>query len=298
MHRVFVTGATGFVGRAVIQALRHEGHVVRCLVRRGSEADLHGFEAIERVEGDILDPPTRLEADITGCDTVIHLVGIIREHKTRGITFERLHHLGTLNVLDAAARAGARRYLHMSALGTRAAARARYHQTKWAAEEAVRASGLAWTIFRPSVIYGPGDGLVSMLAGMVRRLPVVPVIGDGRQRLQPVAVEHVAAGFARAVTVEASVKQTYEVVGPDAVSMVELLQMIGTALHRKVRVARFPLGVMRPMAKVLHRAPSFPVSPDQLLMLEEDNTGDPGPFYTTFGITPLPLAQGLRQVLG
>jgi NADH dehydrogenase len=298
MHRVFVTGGTGFVGRAVIQALRHEGHLVRCLVRRGSEADLHGFEAIERVEGDILDPPATLEADIAGCDTVIHLVGIIREHKTRAITFERLHHLGTLNVLDAAARAGARRYLHMSALGTRASARARYHQTKWAAEEAVRASGLAWTIFRPSVIYGRGDGLVSILAGMVRRLPVVPVIGDGRQRLQPVHVDHVASGFARAVTVETSVKQTYAVTGPDAVSMVELLQLIGAALHRRVRIARVPMGLMRPMARVLHRTPSFPVSPDQLLMLEEDNTGDPTPFYTTFGLTPIPLAQGLRQVLG
>lgn len=298
MHRVFVTGATGFVGRAVIQALRAEGHVVRCLVRRGSEADLHGFEAIERVEGDILGPPGSLEADIAGCDTVIHLVGIIREHKSRGITFDRLHHVGTKNVLAAAAAAGARRYLHMSALGTRAGARARYHQTKWAAEEAVRASGLEWTIFRPSVIYGPGDGFLSLLAGMVGRLPVVPVIGDGRQRLQPVPVEHVAAGFARAVRVEASVKQTYTVTGPDAVSMIELLEMIGAVMHRRVRLVRIPLGLIRPVARLVHRVPSFPVTPDQLLMLEEDNTGDPGPFYAAFGITPLPLAQGLRQVLG
>ena len=298
MHRVFVTGATGFVGRAVIQALRTEGHVVRCLVRRGSEPDLHGFEAIERVEGDIFASPEALEADIAGCDAVVHLVGIIREHRSRGITFERVHQHGTRNVLAAAGRAGVRRYLHMSALGTRPGARSRYHQTKWAAEEAVRASGLAWTIFRPSVIYGPGDGFVSMLAGMVRRLPVVPVIGDGRQRLQPVPVEHVAAGFARAVTAEASVKQTYAVTGPDAVSMVEMLDLIGAALHRRVRTVRVPLGLMRPMARLLHRTPSFPVTPDQLLMLEEDNTGDAGPFYATFGLTPTPLAQGLRQLLG
>ncbi len=298
MHRVFVTGATGFVGRVVIQALRAEGHVVRCLVRRGSERDLHGFEAIERVEGDVLGPPDALEADIAGCDTVVHLVGIIREHRARGITFERVHHEGTQNVLAAAGRAGVRRYLHMSALGTRPGARARYHQTKWSAEEAVRASGLAWTIFRPSVIYGPGDGFVSMLAGMVRRLPVVPVIGDGRQRLQPVPVEHVAAGFARAVTVEGSIKQTYAATGPDAVSMVEMLELIGAALHRRVRTVRVPLGLMRPIARLLHRMPSFPVTPDQLLMLEEDNTGDPGPFYATFGLTPIPLAQGLRQLLG
>jgi NADH dehydrogenase len=298
MHRVFVTGATGFVGRAVIHALRAEGHVVRCLVRRGSETDLHGFEAIERVEGDILGSSAGLEAGIAGCDTVIHLVGIIREHKSRGITFDRLHRIGTNNVLAAAAAAGARRYLHMSALGTRANARARYHQSKWAAEEAVRTSGLEWTIFRPSVIYGPGDGFLSLLAGMVRRLHVVPVIGDGRQRLQPVPVEHVAMGFARAVRTEASVKQTYVVAGPDAVSMIELLNLIGAAMHRRIRLVRTPLRLVRPVSKVLHRTPSFPVTPDQLLMLEEDNTGDPGPFYSAFGITPLPLAQGLRQVLG
>jgi uncharacterized protein YbjT (DUF2867 family) len=298
MHRVFVTGATGFVGRAVIQALRAEGHVVRCLVRRGSEPDLHGFGAIERVEGDILAGVDALQADIAGCDTVIHLVGIIREHPSRGITFDRVHVQGTRNVVGAAGATGVRRYLHMSALGTRAGARARYHQTKWAAEDVVRASGLAWTIFRPSVIYGVGDGFVSLLARMVRRLPIVPVIGDGHQRLQPVPSEHVAAGFARAVKAEAAVKQTYAVTGPEVVTMHALLDMIGAVLHRRVRKAHVPLRLMRPMARLLHRVPSFPVTPDQLLMLEEDNTGDAAPFYGTFGLTPETLAHGLHRILG
>src|SRR5262245_42976162 len=106
MHRVYVTGATGFVGRAVIHAVRAEGHGVRCLVRRGSEPDLHGFEAIERVEGDVLGPPDDLEAGMTGCDTVIHLVGVVREHRSRGITFDRLHDQATRNVLEVAARTG------------------------------------------------------------------------------------------------------------------------------------------------------------------------------------------------
>jgi uncharacterized protein YbjT (DUF2867 family) len=297
MHRVFVTGATGFVGRSVIQAVRAEGHVVRCLVRRGSEPDLHGFEAIERVEGDVLSPASALEAGMAGCDTVVHLVGIIREHPSRGVTYDRMHRQATLNVLAAAACAGVRRYLHMSALGARGNARSRYHQTKWAAEEAVRASGLVWTIFRPSVVYGAGDSFVSLLARMVRRLHVVPVIGDGRQRVQPVPVEHVAAGFARAVRLEASAKQTYTVAGADTVSMHELLVLIGAALHRRVRTIPVPLGLVRPTTRVLHRLPSFPVTPDHLLMLEEDNTGDARPFYETFDLTPLPLAQGLRQML-
>jgi NADH dehydrogenase len=187
MHRVFVTGATGFVGRAVVQALRAEGYCVRCLVRRGSEPDLRGLEAIERVEGDVL--ASRSLADgMEGCHSVVHLVGIIREYPARGVTFERVHVEGTRNVLEAATTAGVQRYLHMSALGTRPGARARYHTTKWAAEEAVRAGTLPWTIFRPSVIYGRGDGFVTMLARMIQRLTVIPVIGDGRQRLQPVPV--------------------------------------------------------------------------------------------------------------
>jgi len=294
---VFVTGATGFVGRAVVAALRAAGHTVRCLVRRGSERDLRGLEAIERVEGHVLARKT-LERGMAGCDTVIHLVGIIREQPATLSTFERIHTQGTVNVLDAAADTGVRRYLHMSALGSRAHARARYHQSKWAAEEAVRASPFAWTIFRPSIIYGRGDEFVNMLAGFVRRYRVVPVIGGGRQRLQPVPVEHVAEGFARAVTLPATAKQTYEVVGPDAVTMLQLLELIAAALGRaRVRTVHAPLGLVRPATALLHRLPGFPLTPDQLLMLEEDNVGDPRPFATTFGLTPVPLAAGLRAML-
>jgi NADH dehydrogenase len=295
---VFVTGATGFVGRAVVHALRADGLKVRCLVRRGSEHDLRGLEAIERVEGDVLSRQT-LDEGIAGCDAVVHLVGIIREHPSRNVTFEHIHVDGTLNVVAAAAAANVRRYLHMSALGTSATARARYHQTKWLAEEAVRASALPWTIFRPSVIYGEGDGLVSMLANMVEKLPVVPVIGEGKQKLQPVPVEQVAEGFTRALTRPETVKQTYEIGGPDAVTMVELIDAIGGALgHARVRKIFLPLGLMRIMAGALQGVPSFPLTTDQITMLNADNTCDPAPFFRTFGLAPIPLKAGLARMLG
>jgi NADH dehydrogenase len=186
----------------------------------------------------------------------------------------------------------------MSALGTSASARSRYHETKWLAEEAVRASALPWTIFRPSVIYGKGDGLVSMLARMIEKLPVVPVIGEGRQKVQPIPVEQVAAGFRRALARPETVKQTYEVGGPDAVSMVELVDAIGEALgHAHVRKIHLPIRLMRMVAGVLQGLASFPITTDQIRMLEVDNTCDPEPFFRTFGIIPAQLRTELHRML-
>jgi uncharacterized protein YbjT (DUF2867 family) len=239
-----------------------------------------------------------LDHAMDGCDAVIHLVGIIREHPAIGVTFERVHTQGTINVLEAAAAVGARRYVHMSALGTRSGARSRYHQTKWAAEEAVRASPVPWTIFRPSIIYGRGDGFVSVLARMLQRLPVVPIIGAGRQRLQPVPVAHVAQGFVRALSIDASVKHTYDVGGPEPVTMVDLIDRVAAAMGRRRPIkAHVPLGLVRTVTRALYRFSDYPLTPDQLLMLEEENTCEPGPFYETFGLAPVPLDTGLAAML-
>jgi NADH dehydrogenase len=294
VHRVFVTGATGFVGHALVQTLCAEGHWVRCLVRRGSELNLRGLTAFERVEGDVLARQS-LEEGMAGCDTVVHLVGAIREHPAEQATFERLHVRATLNVLDAAEGAGVRRILHVSALGARASSESRYHRTKWTAEEAVRASALHWTVFRPSLIYGRGDHFLSTLAALVRRLPVVPIIGTGRQRMQPVAVEHVARGLTRAIALETTVKQTFDVAGPDVVSFVELIDLIGRTLGRR-RVLK--AAVPPTLVAGLSRLPGFPIGREQLILLQEDNVCDARPFYAAFGIEPLPLATGLAQMLG
>src|SRR5262249_15980913 len=159
----------------------------------------------------------------------------------------------------------------------------------------VRSSPIPWTIFRPSIIYGRGDEFVNMLAAMLRRYPVTPVIGSGQQRLQPIPVEQVAEGFARPVALEATVKHIYPVGGPDGVTLLGLLDLIGAAVGRpRVRKLHVPIRFIRPLARVFHHLPGFPLTPDQLLMLEEDNVCDPEPFFATFGLTPIPLETGLR----
>src|SRR5262249_53403646 len=130
MQRIFVTGGTGFVGRAVVRALVSRGFLVRCLVRPGSEAAPRGFESIARVPADIAGPDGLVQA-AEGCAALVHLVGIIREQRAKGITFDRLHRQATENALRIAREAAIPRYLHMSAVGTRANARSGYHRTKW-----------------------------------------------------------------------------------------------------------------------------------------------------------------------
>ena len=295
--KVFVTGGTGFVGKAVIHALQAHNFLVRCLVRPGSESRLKGFEAIERVPGDVTDPEG-LSTVMEGCQAVIHLVGIIREARTRRGSFDRLHYDATKNVLQAAKAAGVTRYLQMSALGVRPGARSRYHQTKWNAEEAVRASGLPWTIFQPSIIYGPGDGFISVLAKLVRRLPVVPVLGNGRYRLQPVPVELVAEGFAQAIDRPEGVNHVYAVGGPKPYAMNEILDLIGESLGRSpVRKLHVPLGFVRPLVRALDFLPFFPVTRDQLIMLEEESVCDPAPFYRDFDVKPVEFPEGLHRML-
>ena len=296
MQRIFVTGATGFVGRAVVRALLAHGFLVRCLVRPGSESALKGFESIDRVPGDVLEPDG-LPPSVEGCSAIIHLVGIIRERRAAGVTFDRLHTQATANMLGVAREAGVKRYIHMSAAGTRANAVSRYHQTKWQAEEVVRASALDWTIFRPSLIFGPGDEFVSVLARMIRRLPAVPVLGDGQYRIQPIAVEQVAEAFTRALRLPVARRQTYEAGGPEPHRFVELLDLIGQALGmRRVRKVHVPLSMVKAMTYAFGWLPFSPVTTDQIIMLEEGNVTASERFYADFNLAPEPLAEGLKRM--
>lgn len=295
--RIFLTGGTGFVGSEVLRQLTEAGHQVRALVRPGSEGKLAIREGVEIHRGDATEPAT-LAGGLKGCQAVVHLVGIIREFPARGVTFQRLHVEATQNLVAAAQAGGVERFLHMSANGTRESAVADYHRSKWQAEEAVRASGLAWTIFRPSLIFGRDDEFVNMLAALVRKLPVVPVIGDGQYRMSPVAVEDVAASFVSALARPQTAGQAFHCCGPQTFTYDEILDLVGVALGRKkVRKIHYPTPLVRPAVALLDGFAWFPITRTQLTMLLEGNLCDPRPWGEALGLAPRPFAAEIRRYL-
>jgi len=295
--KVFLTGATGFVGHEIVRQLLKEGHALRCLVRPGSEKKLPHREKIEIHHGDATQPET-LAGGLAGCDAVVHLVGIIREFPQKGITFRRLHVEATANVVEAAKRAGVTRYIQMSANGVREKAATDYHRTKYSAEEIVKGSGLDWTIFRPSVVFGRGGEFLGTLADLVRRFPVVPVIGNGAYRMEPVSVKDVAEAFVASLGRKETIGRTYPCCGPKSYSYDELLDTIGDCLgKKKVTKIHHPLSFVKPMVKLMESSPSFPITSCQLEMLLEGNVCSSREWVELLRNEPLSFEEGLVDAL-
>jgi NADH dehydrogenase len=292
--KVYLTGATGFVGKHMLERLRAEGHAVRAAVRglpgQNSRLVAHTQhlgrkDDFQWVHGDIVEG-TRLDEGMQGCDAVIHLVGIIVEKGTN--TFERVHHLGTRNVVEAAKRAGIKRFVHMSALGVRANGVAPYQTTKWKGEEEVRQSGIPFCILRPSLIFGEGDGFVTQMMATMRSAPLLrPVPGDGTPKFRPIAVEDVTTCFLRALTYEAATNQTVELGGADELTLNEVLAEIARCAGVRKPAVHIPMPLMIAGATVaLKLLKNPPVTVDQLRMLREGSTCDIGPMKRIFGVNP------------
>jgi len=291
--RVFIAGGTGFVGGHLCRELHKRGHEITLLAHSRKGPALDGCTV---VDGDVANAESYFR-EIAGCDAVINLVGIIREFPVRGVTFEKLHVAATQAMIAATRKAGVKRYIQMSALGTRPNAVSHYHQTKWHAEELVRASDLAWTIFRPSVIFGPGDAFISMLAGYIRRYPAVPVIGDGMYRLQPIAVADVCRCFAMALEMQETIGKTYEICGPDRLTYIELLDAIGSTLGKStVLKLKNPVGLLKLVTPLLQGFSFFPLSMDQIQMLLEENICN-GDWRMTFEFDAQHFAAGISSYL-
>jgi NADH dehydrogenase len=292
---ILVTGGTGFVGSHLIKRMRQENLPVRAVVRNPAKATGLLDLGVEVVPGDVSDKAS-LERAVQGVERVVHLVGIIQE--APGATFQSVHVDGTRNLVEEARKAGVRHFLFQSALGTRANAESKYHRTKWEAEELVRGSGIPSTVLRPSLIYGPGDQFTIRLSEMIRLSPVLPIIGSGSSRVQPIFINDVVACIVKAVTSEAYLNELYELGGPEQLTYEEVTRAIAAVLGVSRPALHLPLLFMRPLARVMETIlPKAPITLDQLIMLQEDTVCSMKDIRDAFGIEPVPFQQGLSTFL-
>ncbi len=294
--KVFVTGSTGFVGNHVLNELLEKGHQVRALVRPGSEYKLKRPDEVESTPGTVEEPADLIQG-MKGCDAAIHLVGIIRAFPSQDITFERLHTEATANVIEAAKETEITRLLHMSALGAREDGPTPYLRTKFAAEELVRQSGLNYAIFRPSLIFGRGGEAIKMFGDMVKKY-VVPIIGDGQYRFQPVSVTTVAQGFEKGLDPKTAKDQTLDVGGPDNVTFDEIIDALARVMGKSIVKIHMPVLPLRLATSALQHAPGYPLTTDQITMLLEGSTcDDEKTFYELLGLEPISLEHTLRDAI-
>jgi len=292
---ILVTGGTGFVGGHVVHALRAAGKDVRVLVRdRRAGARVEAWGAT-LAEGDMTDP-TSLRAAVDGCEAVVHLVAIRQGREER---FRRVMVEGTRDLLAAATAAGVGRVVHMSALGTSDQTKdlVPYYGAKWDSERLVEGSGIPYVIFRPSFVFGTDGGILPTFVKLARFTPVTPIIGSGRQRIQPIWVDDVAEYFVRAVDLEAAPGRIFELGGPDAVSWNEFWERLKRARRSRRPSVHVPVRLMRLNALVTERLPGdIPLTNDLLTMLEHgDNVVSDSAAVDTFGLPLVPLDEQLRR---
>jgi NADH dehydrogenase len=293
---ILVTGGSGFVGGHVVHELRGRDLPVRCLVRDPRKASKLAAWGCELVQGDMTDAAS-LRRAVDGCDTVVHLVAI---RQGREEQFQRVMVDGTRALLAAAKDAGVARFVYMSALGTSEQTKdlVPYYRAKWECEELVRASGPPYVIFRPSFVFAGDGGILPTFVKLARLTPVTPIIGSGRQRIQPLWAGDVAAYFAEGVTRADVAGRLFELGGPDAVSWNEFWVRLKRMRGMRRPSVHVPVGLMRVNALLTERLPgNIPLTRDLLTMLEHgDNVVSNDEAVRTFQLPLVSLDEQLRRV--
>ena len=264
--KVLLTGGTGFIGRVVVSELVRRGHEVLVVARN---VDVAMPAGARHIPGDISEASS-LHGPFVDVDAVVHLVGIIREVGTA--TFQRVHVDGTQNVVDAMEQADVRRIVYVSAIGASPDGVSRYQTTKFEAEEIIRRSGLDYVILRPSLVFGPGDEFTASLTDLVRQIGPTPVVGDGKSRFQPIAVENVVSCIVESLENDEHTGKTYELGGPDVLTFEQMVGMVSVALGVHKSILHVPRWAVKAGVATLEKITSrLPVTSDQLAMLQRDN---------------------------
>ncbi len=296
---ILVTGATGFVGPRIVHALREREQPVRSLVRRPADrtaATLASWGS-ELVQGDMGDAES-LRRAVEGTEVVVHLVSI---RQGSDEDFRRVMEQGTRDLVAAAKGAGVRRFVLMSALGTSEETKdlVPYYRSKWEMEQVVLGSGIEHVIFRPSFVFARDGGILPTFRRLARVAPVTPIIGSGKQRIQPIWVDDVAAYFAAGVDKPEAANRTFELGGPDAVTWNEFWRRLKRALGQRRPSVHVPMRLMRLNALATERLPgNIPLTRDLLTMLEYgDNVASNDEAVRTFGLPLVPLDEQVRRAV-
>jgi NADH dehydrogenase len=296
---ILVAGGSGFIGAAVVRRLVRQSADVAVMTAH-TERARGRIEALgaRAVAGDVLDPSS-LGPAVQDAEAVVQCLTFPTfpvEKPRRRYTFDAFDHLGTEHLAKAAARAGAERFVFCSGAGAAPDAAKRWYRAKWAGEEAVRATGMDHVILRPSWVYGPEDRALNRFVAFHRWLPFVPVVGDGRQRLQPVFVEDVAEAAARAIASGAP-SGTYEVGGPDVMDMNEVLSVMMEVRGKRKPLVHVPPALPKLAGFFLQVLPKPPLSPDAVDFVTGDALADTKRLLADFDLTLTPLRAGLSTYL-
>ena len=291
--RVLVTGATGFVGRRVVAELKGR-HQVRALVHTAGRERVFSDRSVEVSYGSISDRSALAEA-FYDVDAVVHLVGIIRQG--RGRTFDMVNHLAAAAVVAAAKAAKVQHFVQMSAIGAGPDQSYSYLLSKWQGEQEVVKSGLAYTILRSSIMFGEGDEFLNALAALVQVFPVVPMIGPGRNRFQPIAVEDVARCVAISLERSRLRGRTVEIGGPEQFTYNELVGIVARTLGKRRLRIHIPVWAAYLATKLVQAVQSRPpITTDQLRMISIRNVAEPGVVEDEFGFTPRNLEGNIDYI--
>jgi len=293
--KVALFGGTGFVGSYITRELVREGFIPKVLVQSGSLSKINS--PCEVVKGDIQNKNAILET-MQGAEAVIYTIGIIREFPKKGVTFKELHLNGLKRCLEIALKIGVKRFILMSANGVRPDGTA-YQRTKWQADEALKESGLNWTIFRPSLIFGDpgGEGrpeFCTQIRDDMLSLPFpAPLFYNGLLpfnagsfSMSPIHVKNVAEFFVKSIKSKVCEKNIFDLGGPEALTWKEIIHQIALASGKRTWKIPAPVAVIKIAASILDRFKWFPVTRDQLTMLMEGNTVSTN-YFDDFSINPI-----------
>jgi len=295
---ILITGATGYIGRHLVSRLVAQGELPRCLVRNiNRAASILAVDNVEFVLGDTISSAT-LDTAVQGVDTIVHAAFIRGDLKqSAGNNYEETNVQGTANLIKAAKKAGVKRIIEISGLGTKPDKPGSYMQGRYMAEKMLKESGLDWTIIQPSVLFGKNAPFIKGLTDLIRTAPVVPLVGGGKVMFQPIYVEDVVTVIVRVLEEpERTKNKTYTIGGPEYFSYTQIIDALLQAMHKKRLKAPAPTLLVGVGAAVMEAVlPKPPLTKAAMMLFTFDNTTDLKSVERDFGFTPVSFTTYLEE---